>query len=136
MFMSTTFSNNSFIFHEQIDTQSISDLYGDDFPYIEEVFTTVLGEYEMLAANILSSYGRRDKAALKSAVHKIKPIFGFAGLTGTQHQFQLFENLCQDTTSFESLDEPFKSLQDSLLRSKLIITEEKKKLEVFNRDRS
>ena len=68
-------NNNSFIFNEKIDIKCISDLYGDDYLYIEEVFTTVLTEYKVLAENITSNYASHDIPAIKSAVHKIKPIF-------------------------------------------------------------
>jgi HPt (histidine-containing phosphotransfer) domain-containing protein len=134
--MNSQNSNNSFIFNDKIDIQCISDLYGDDYPYIEEVFTTVLGEYKTLAENIASNYASHDIPALKSAVHKIKPIFGFVGLTDVQEQCQDFETLCQTITSFELLAYDYNELNDALLNSKSLIEEEKRKLELFNRQRA
>jgi HPt (histidine-containing phosphotransfer) domain-containing protein len=128
--------NNSFIFNDKIDIQCINDLYGDDYPYIEEVFTTVLTEYKVLAENVTTYYASQDIPALKSAVHKIKPIFGFVGLTEVQQQFQDFETLCQSASSFELLTNDYSELNDTLINSKSLIEEEKRKLELFNRQRA
>src|ERR1035438_7249938 len=117
--------NNSFIFNDKIDVQCINDLYGDDYPYIEEVFTTVLTEYKVLAENITGYYASEDIPALKSAVHKIKPIFGFVGFTEVQQQCQHFENLCQSASSFELLTNDYSELNDTLINSKSLIEEEK-----------
>jgi HPt (histidine-containing phosphotransfer) domain-containing protein len=128
--------NKSFIFNEKIDVQCINDLYGDDYLYIEEVFVTILTEYKLLAENIASCYSKQDIPALKSAVHKIKPIFGFVGLTVIQQQCQEFEDLCQDTMSFDLLANDFNELNDNLTMSKSLLEEERRKLELFNRQRA
>jgi HPt (histidine-containing phosphotransfer) domain-containing protein len=134
--MNSETENKSFIFNEKIDLQCINDLYGDDYLYIEEVFVTVLTEYKLLAENITSCYSSQDIPALKSAVHKIKPIFGFVGLTAIQQQCQEFEDLCQDPKSFDLLANDFTELNDNLTMSKSLLEEERKKLELFNRQRA
>jgi HPt (histidine-containing phosphotransfer) domain-containing protein len=131
--MNSQSSDKPFIFNEKIDIQCINDLYGDYYVYIEEVFGTVLTEYKMLAENITSSYTSQNIPALKSAVHKIKPIFGFVGLTIIQQQCQDFEDLCQGASSFDLLANDFNELNDNLIKSKSLIEEEKRKLELFNR---
>jgi HPt (histidine-containing phosphotransfer) domain-containing protein len=134
--MSSYANDKPFIFNDEISAQSITDLYGDDYPYIEEVFDTVLKEYEVLANNINSNYTSRDISALKAAVHKIKPIFGFVGLLAVQQQCQQFENTCHSAASFDSLADEFGLLKNSLIKSKSLIEEEKKKLELFNNQRA
>jgi len=134
--MNNQISNKPFIFNEEISTQSISELYGDDYVYVQEVFETVLREYELLTNNIHSCYDSRNIPALKAAVHKIKPIFGFVGLNAVQQQCQQFENVCQNTTSFDSLLNDYSHLNNKLIKSKSLIEEEKKKLEHFNNQRS
>jgi len=134
--MNSYSNDKSFIFNVEINVQSIKDLYGDDYVYIEEVFETVLNEYEMLTNNIISAYTSKDIPALKAAVHKIKPIFGFVGLLMVQQQCQQFENICHSAPSFDSLVNDFGSLKNSLTKSKLLIEEEKKKLELFNNQRA
>jgi HPt (histidine-containing phosphotransfer) domain-containing protein len=134
--MSSHVSNNSFIFNDEIDAQCINELYGDDFLYVQEVFDTVLKEYGILTDNIASSYTSGDIPALKAAVHKIKPIFGFVGLTTIQQLCQQFETACQSTPSFDSLANDYTLLNNNLIKSRTLIEEEKKKLELFNSQRS
>lgn len=132
MFMNTPNGNKAFIFNEEIDAQRISELYSDDYVYIEEVFDTVLQEYEVLADNICSCHASGNLPALKSAVHKIKPMFGFVGLIGMQDQCQQFENSCQAATSFDSLAGDYELLKVNLIKNKLLIEKEKGRLELFN----
>ncbi len=134
--MNSYASGKAFIFNSEINTEYLTDLYGDDYVYVEEVFGTVLKEYELLTNNINSCYTSQNISALKAAVHKIKPIFGFVGLTDVQQQCQQFENICQGTTSFDSLISDYSQLKNNLLKSKLLIEEEKKKLEIFNNQRA
>jgi HPt (histidine-containing phosphotransfer) domain-containing protein len=136
MTMNFQSSGKSFIFNEEIDIQCINDLYGDDYPYIEEVFVTVLSEYKLLAENVVSSFHSQNIPALKSAVHKIKPIFGFVGLTATQRICQDFEDQCQGALSFDELAHAYGELTDYLIRSRALIEEEQRKLELFNRQRA
>lgn len=134
--MNSYASGKPFIFNSEISTEYLTDLYGDDYVYVEEVFGTVLKEYELLTNNINSCYTSQNVPALKAAVHKIKPIFGFVGLMDVQQQCQQFENICQDTTSFDSLINDYTQLKNKLLKSKSLIEEEKKKLEIFNNQRA
>ena len=129
-------NHKSFIFNDQINTESISALYGDDYVYMEEVFETVLKEYTTLSDRIIASHAAKDIAALKAAVHKIKPIFGFVGLNEVQEQCQSFENTCQTANSFEGIDIDYVPLRTNLINSKSLIEEEKRKLERFNRQQS
>ena len=130
--MSSPVSNNPFIFSHEIDSKCITDLYGDDFAYVEEVFGTVLKEYGMLTDDINSAYTSADISALKAAIHKMKPIFGFVGLKTIQQYCQQFENKCQSATSLDLLAHDYKQLTDKLIVSRTLLEEEKKKLELFN----
>lgn len=125
-------TGKTFIFNQELDAQNLNSLYGDDYVYIEEVFGTVLKEYEALSGNIISSYAAKDIPALKAAVHKIKPIFGFVGLTDIQQQCQAFEHICQESSSFDLIDRGYMLLESVLIKSKSLIEEEKRKLEIFN----
>jgi HPt (histidine-containing phosphotransfer) domain-containing protein len=133
--MNTPTSDKSFIFNEEIDAKCINDLYSDDYVYIEEVFDTVLQEYGVLADNISSCHASGNIPALKSAVHKIKPIFGFVGLIAMQDQCQQFENSCAAISAFDSLSNDFESLKKNLIKNKLLIEKERERLAFFNTQR-
>jgi HPt (histidine-containing phosphotransfer) domain-containing protein len=123
---------NSFVFNTEIDANYLNSLYGDDFVYLQEIFDTVLNDYGSLTDNIEYSYSTGNLAALKAAVHKIKPVFGFVGLTAVQQQCQQFENICTSVNSPDGLAGEFETLKNKLSESKNLIEEEKKKLEIFN----
>lgn len=123
---------NAFIFNAEIDTNYLQSLYGDDYVYLQEIFATVLNDYESLTDNIEYSYSSGNITALKAAVHKIKPVFGFVGLTAVQQECQQFENTCGTVTSPDMLARDFEVLKNRIFQSKQVIEEEKKKLEIFN----
>ena len=123
---------NAFVFNTEIDADYLNSLYGDDYNYLQEVFNTVLEEYVALTDNIEFSYSSGNLTALKAAVHKIKPVFGFVGLTEVQQLCQHFEKICANASSADQLSGEFETLKNKIHQSKLIIEEEKKKLELFN----
>ncbi len=125
-------TDNAFVFNAEIDVSYLNSLYGDDYNYLQEVFNTVLNEYVLLTDNIEYSYSSGNLAALKAAVHKIKPVFGFVGLTAVQQQCQQFEQVCATVSSPDELAGEFESLKNKIFQCKLLIEEEKKKLELFN----
>jgi HPt (histidine-containing phosphotransfer) domain-containing protein len=123
---------NAFVFNAEIDTNYLHSLYGEDYVYLQEVFDTVLKDYQSLTDNIEYSYSSGNITALRSAVHKIKPVFGFVGLTAVQQQCQEFEQICGTTGSPDKLASDFETLKNKIFQSKQLIEEEKKKLEIFN----
>lgn len=123
---------NSFIFNSEIDATYLHSLYGDDYVYLQEIFATVLNDFGSLADHVDFCYSSGNITALKAAVHKIKPVFGFVGMTSVQQSCQQFEQLCGTVSSPEMLSRDFETLKDKIAQSKQLITEEMKKLEIFN----
>ena len=127
-------TSNSFVFNSEFDTNYLFSLYGDDYHYVQEILDTVLNDFQSLTDNIEYSYSSGNITALKSAVHKIKPVFGFVGLTAVQQQCQQFESICGTVSSPDQLSSEFETLKNKIFHSRQIIEEEKKKLELFNRN--
>jgi HPt (histidine-containing phosphotransfer) domain-containing protein len=123
---------NTFVFNPEFDVNYLYSLYGDDYNYMQEVFNTVLHDYQSLTDNIEYNYSSGNLNALRSAVHKIKPVFGFVGLTAVQQLCQDFEQICSAASSPDQLTGDFESLKNKITKSKQLIEEEKKKLELFN----
>jgi hypothetical protein len=124
-------SNNSFTFSDAIDSQYIIDLYAGDYTMIEETFSDVLREYDEFVQGIFTTYHENNVAAMKSAVHKIKPLFGYVGLTTQQSRCLQFENSCLAMTP-EELAKAFAPLERILLEAKSIIEKERQRLAAFN----
>ena len=125
-------TSKAFVFNPEIDANYLNSLYGDDFVYLQEVFETVLIDYQSLTDNIDFCYSSGNLSALRSAVHKIKPVFGFVGLTAIQQQCHQFEQICNTVSSPDNLTGDFETLKNKIFQSKQLIEEEKKKLEIFN----
>ena len=130
--MDQPLSHKEFTFSDAINSGYIIDLYAGDYVMIEETFGDVLREYDGFVDRILTSYHEKDRPALKSAIHKIKPLFGFVGLTNIQTLCLQFENSCLDAP-FTALAEAFPPLEAQLRAARGIIEIEKGRLEEFNR---
>ena len=128
--MSSGPDNKEFVFNAHFNSQYINELYDGDFALIEETFADVLHEYDPLLQNVMVCYRSGDIPALKSAVHKIKPLLGYVGITTLQAECQEFENNCQ-LDSFPSLHDDFAALSAGLATAKSQIEEEKKRLTDF-----
>jgi len=127
-------SSKTFVFSEAINGQYIIELYASDYVMIEETFTDVLLEYDAFVQKINTSFHEGDPRVLKSAIHKIKPLFGFVGLTDLQARCMRFENACQESASCSALAGEYSSLFGQLIRAKAIIQEEQARLVLFNQD--
>jgi|SRR5580658_5293817 hypothetical protein len=124
-------ANNTFQFSPPIDSRYLIELYAGDYDMIGETFTDVLTEYDVFVQHIIDSYELGDRAALKSAMHKIKPLFGFVGLLTLQAECQDFENSCLHAEA-GALTAKFTSFRDRLLKTRALIETEKERLEQFN----
>jgi hypothetical protein len=124
--------DNAFTFSPPIDSQYLIELYAGDYGMIAETFSDVLQDYDEFVQQILSGYEQGDRIALKSAVHKIKPLFGFIGLLALQAQCQDFENTCllADPTA---LTADFNRMKAGFLSVRPLIEQEKARLEAFNK---
>ena len=130
--MTKPMSDKAFVFSKAINSHYIIELYAGDYVMIEETFTDVLLEYDGFIQKINTSFHEGDPGVLKSAVHKIKPLFGFVGLTDLQAQCVYFENACGNATSCSSLTADYNSLFTELVKAKAIIQEEQARLVLFN----
>jgi len=123
---------NAFVFNPEFDVNYLNSLYGEDYVYLQEVLDTVLHDYQSLTDNIDYNFSSGNLTALRSAVHKIKPVFGFVGLTQVQQLCQEFEQICSSVSTCDQLAGDYESLKNKISQSKQLIEEEKKKLELFN----
>jgi len=120
------------VFSDAINSNYIIELYAGDYVMIEETFTDVLLEFDNFVQKINTCFREGDVAALKSAVHKIKPLFGFVGLTDLQALCLQFENACQ-VRDRPALASDYAVLFERLVQAKSIIRGEQVRLMAFNR---
>lgn len=121
-----------FIFNEKINADYLFSLYADDYAYIEEVFQVTLQHFDPDFELIKISFEGESLIDLRRSVHKMKPAFGFVGLTCLQEQCKQFEDRCEQASSTESLKDDYKKLIAALEEGKLTIDSEYRKLKDFN----
>jgi HPt (histidine-containing phosphotransfer) domain-containing protein len=122
----------TFIFNEKINSDYLFSLYADDYAYIEEVFSVTLQHFDPDIEAIKVAYAGENLNDLQRAVHKIKPAFGFVGLTDIQQQCKEFEDACEQATGTETLKNTYRLLTSSLEEGKSIIESEYRKLKDYN----
>jgi HPt (histidine-containing phosphotransfer) domain-containing protein len=130
--MNPTTLSKTFIFNEKINGDYLFSLYADDFPYMEEVYAVTLQHFDPDVEAIRVAYAGDSITDLKRAVHKIKPAFGFVGLTDIQQQCKEFEDDCEQATATEDLKNKYKQLLLSLEEGKSVIESEYRKLKEYN----
>ena len=123
---------NQFVFNEKINGDYLFSLYADDYPYIEEVFSVTLQHFDQDFESIQAAYAGGSIADLKKGVHKVKPAFGFVGLTDIQQLCAAFEEACQQASTPEELKPGYKTLVAALEEGKMILASEYRKLKDFN----
>ncbi|MBS1660089.1 MAG: Hpt domain-containing protein [Bacteroidetes bacterium] len=129
--MQQPMSDKTFVFSDAINSTYIIELYAGDYVMIEETFSDVLMEYDGFVQKINTCFRQGDSLALKSAIHKIKPLFGFVGLTDLQSNCLRFEDACL-TSSCADLAGDYAVLFEKLIGAKSIIESEHARLVAFN----
>jgi HPt (histidine-containing phosphotransfer) domain-containing protein len=126
--------SKQFIFNEKINGDYLFSLYADDYAYMEEVFAVTLQHFDQDYESIQVAYSGGDVTDLKRGVHKIKPAFGFVGLTDIQQACAVFEDACQRASGTAELKDGYKKLIALLEEGKSTMESEYRKLKDFNAD--
>jgi HPt (histidine-containing phosphotransfer) domain-containing protein len=124
--------HKTFIFNEKIDKELLISLYEDDFLYMEEIFSITLTQLKPDIIHVNSAFEAGDLSALQKAVHKIKPSFGFVGMSVTQELCKQFEDACATASSIDQLASAYSELCNRLKESVTIIESEHGKFKEYN----
>ena len=128
--------SESFEFDKAIDPESIANLYDKDYNWIEEVFSSVLAEYNLGTAKIEQTLTEKDVEGLRKAVHKMKPVFGFVGMLQMQEMCKNLEDKCQGETSIAVLENDTTILLNNLTTCREILEKEYDRLKIFNQSKA
>jgi len=128
--MNSGANHNHFAFSHPFNDQYINELYDNDPILIDETFGDVIREYSPMLQDVFVCYRAGDIRALRSAIHRIKPLLGYVGLTTIQSECQQFESNCERDV-FPSLHDDFATLSANLTSAKALIEGEKARLEAF-----
>jgi HPt (histidine-containing phosphotransfer) domain-containing protein len=121
-----------FIFNEKMDTEALYSLYADDFAYIEEMFATTLQHFDADFSTAQLAYETGNIEDLRKAIHKIKPTFGYTGLSKVQSLCKDFEDQCTKAAAITDITEGYIHIKNSMLEAKDTIQNEYTRLKAFN----
>ena len=123
-----------FRYNELIDPAILSTLYENDRAFIQKIFRSFLdnGLDEDLR-QIESCLALGDTQGLRKVIHKLKPAFGFVGLTSIEEQCREMELLCANGRSLNDLTEKITELLNAMRAGKKAIEDDLQKLIRFNK---
>lgn len=130
--MSLNNQANPFVFNEKFDTAFIHSLYEDDLAYIAEIFSITATQLEEDIPLAKASFAAEDLTLLKQRVHKLKPSFGFVGLTALQEDCRIFEDRCKAVSDKALLTQEFKTLAAGLDEALELVKQELDRLNKYN----
>ena len=129
--MNRTNGHKKFKFNEKIDENWLHSLYEDDYAYIDEVFNSGIESFREDLPALTTAFESSDIQALKRSTHKLKPVFGYAGLLFHQEMMARFENACANTSDTSNLTLQYIELLDLIRDGKNILMEDYKRLTDF-----
>lgn len=129
--MSQASAHKKFIFNSKIDQDWLYSLYENDYAYIAEVFANSLDAIKEEAPMVTSAFEANDIDSLKKATHKLKPVFGFAGLLDHQDMVSRFEHACMNSNTVSNLTMHYIELTGTITEGKGILQDEYKRLTAF-----
>ena len=129
--MNRTNGHKKFKFNEKIDENWLHSLYEDDYAYIAEVFNSGIESFREDLPALTTAFESSDIQALKRSTHKLKPVFGYAGLLFHQEMMARFENACANTSDTANLTLQYIELLDLIRDGKNILMEDYKRLTDF-----
>lgn len=123
--------HKKFIFNTKIDSDWLYTLYEEDYSYIMEVFGNSLETLREEQATLSFAFESNNMDLLRRTSHKIKPVFGFAGLLQYQDQTGIFESACSTAHNTSNLTMQYIELVEVINDGKTIIQEDLKRLTQF-----
>jgi HPt (histidine-containing phosphotransfer) domain-containing protein len=121
-------------YNELIDPAILSSLYENDNAFIQKIFQSFLdNNIDGDMQQIESCFTSGDSEGLRKVVHKLKPAFGFVGLTSVEERCREVELLCVSGRLLNDLTEKITDLLTAMRAGKKAIEEDLQKLILFNK---
>ncbi|HKP31600.1 MAG TPA: Hpt domain-containing protein [Chitinophagaceae bacterium] len=116
------------VFNNNIDGTFLFSLYGRDKDCLLDVFRSALQQLSAELPVLQKHKEEKDLANLKRSVRKIKPLFGFVGLTKMQSECHEFEEKCEKVDDHNKLEPEYQQFISQVQESASILEMEIDKL--------
>lgn len=121
--------HKAFAFDENLDSDFLYSLYGDDTDHAAMMFNEFLASVPSLMGEIEQSYCDNEIENFRQKVHKVKPVFSFVGLTQMTRKAEILEGMCSDLANTGVFRETYEELKIQYSKSMLIIEREANRLQ-------
>ncbi|TKG93757.1 response regulator [Puteibacter caeruleilacunae] len=95
-------TDESFVFSNQLDQDRLSQLYNNNLAYASEMFEIFLEVIEPEMNNLQHLLEPYQAQALRKLIHKLKPSFGYVGLTNIEEIFDRLQHELDDSNRDKS----------------------------------
>lgn len=99
---------------------------------MEEIFTLSLEQVRKGITPVGEALRKGETAAAGSLIHKLKPSFGFVGMTKAEQLCAQFERACSENISFATDPERIDPFLHALTEAEQTLTEELEKMKRYN----
>jgi HPt (histidine-containing phosphotransfer) domain-containing protein len=130
--MQSFINHKPFIFNKNIDSAFLFSLYENDFRYMEEIFTLSLEQVQKGIAPVGEALRKGETNLAGSLIHKIKPSFGFVGMTHAEQLCARFERACSEDIPFATDPEKIDPFLLALTEAEKTLKEELEKMKRYN----
>ncbi len=125
-----------FIFSEYFNVTFLEELYSGDLSAAAEVFNSAHIQIVEELGIAAGHFQKGDIPAIKKIYHKIKPLFGYVGLTEVQDCVQRFEDSCQMSKNGKHLQTAYENINAIIGEAIIRIQQESERLKDFNNQRA
>lgn len=120
--------DQAFIFSEYFDISFLEELYGGDLVAAVEVFNSAHMQIVDELGFAAEHFKEGNIPAVKKVYHKIKPLFGYVGLTEVQDFVQRFEESCHQAQSKAQLQDAYDNINAIIGEAIIRIQQESERL--------
>ncbi|MEZ4932859.1 MAG: PAS domain S-box protein [Saprospiraceae bacterium] len=121
---------SQFQYSDQLDAQTLFDLYGNDAAYALDMFNAFFEKIETEYPQLRSSFEQEDYPKLGKLAHRIKPTFPMVGLSVFEEYFQQLEDLAKsENVNVEELETYLGIIEKGLDSKRSVLEAERNRLE-------
>lgn len=121
-----------FAFSPELDTAFLAELYGDDLQQAELIFESSGQQLRSEIALAGTKFHDGDLPGLKKVIHKMKPLFGYIGMSEVSEEFAAFEQECLAAGSPSEIESRFQNIIILTQQSLQKADKEVKRLKQYN----
>lgn len=128
--MSTT-TNTEFVFSADMNQSFLQAMYEGDVLYASEVFQSFLVDVKKEMEDIKKWQVENDVKKIRQTLHKIKPTFGFVGLTGLTEEIEEIISLFDKSSNVSETEPFFSKIITEIQNAFLLVENELKRMKAY-----